>query len=139
MIRLVFCSYFFSLMFYMKLNSPQLFYNGTSGCLESLDKITNMIETIERTCADLIGIQKDSIVFVCFDGVEYQIRLIDRKRFINSLLELECFNFKIKSFVFCVAALHDKIISASEMCWGCMSMFCRVILSNNFHTIYCSN
>ena len=61
MIRLVCCSYFFSLMFYMKLNSPQLFYNGTSGCLESLDKITNMIETIERTCADLIGYKRTAL------------------------------------------------------------------------------
>ena len=135
MIRLVCCSSFFSLMFYMKLNSPQVFYNGTSGCLESLDKITNMIETIERTCADFIGIQKDSVVIVCFDGVEHQIRLTDRKRFINSLLELECFNFKIKSLVLCVDALREKIISANKMCWGCMSMFCRVILSNDFHTI----
>ena len=79
-------------MFYMKFNLPQVFYNGTFGCLESIDKMTNMREKIERTCADFIGIQKDSIVFVCFDCVEYQVRLIDRKRFSNSLLEIQCFN-----------------------------------------------
>ena len=77
MIRLVCCSCYFNLMFYMKNHSPQVFYNGTSGCLESIDKITNMREKTERTCADFIGIQKDSVVFICFDRVEYQIWLID--------------------------------------------------------------
>ena len=77
MIRLVCCSCYFDLMFYMKNHSPQVFYNGTSGCLESIDKITNMREKTERTCADFIGIQKDSVVFICFDRVEYQIWLID--------------------------------------------------------------
>ena len=79
-------------MFYMKINSPQVFYNGTSGCLELIDKIKDMREKIERTCADFIGIQKDSVVFVCFDCAEYQIWLIDRNRFINSLLKLQRFN-----------------------------------------------
>ena len=67
-------------MFYIKINSPQVFYNGTSGCLESIDKITDMREKIERACADFIRIQKDSVVFVCFDCVKYQIWLIDQKR-----------------------------------------------------------
>ena len=101
MIRLVYCSCYFDLMFYMKINQPQVFYNGTSGCLESIDKVTNMTEKIERTCADFIGIQKDSVVFVCFDCVEYQIWLIDRKRFINSLLELQCLNLKKKKKITC--------------------------------------
>ena len=92
MISLVWCSCYFDLMFYMKINSPQVFYNGTSGCLELIDKIKDMREKIERTCADFIGIQKDSVVFVCFDCAEYQIWLIDRNRFINSLLKLQCFN-----------------------------------------------
>ena len=49
----------------MKINSPQVFYNGSSGC------------------SDFTGIQKDSVIFVCFDCVKYQIQLIDRKS--NSL------------------------------------------------------
>ena len=136
MIRLVYCSCYFDLTFYMKINSPQVFYNGTSACLELIDKIADMIEKIERTCADFLGIQKDSVVFVCFDCVEYHIRLIDRKRFINSLLKLECFYFKIKSHVLCVDAVREKIIYGNEMCWECMSMCCRVFLFNDFHTLY---
>ena len=123
-------------MFYMKINSPQVFYNGTSGCLESIDKITDMREKLERTCPDFIGIQKGSVVFVCFAYVEYQIRLIDQKRFMNSLLELKCFNFKAKSHVLCADALHEKFFSANEMCLGCMSMCCRVFLFNDFHALY---
>ena len=62
MIRLVCCSYYFNLIFFnMKINLPQVFYNGSSGC------------------SDFIGIQKDSVTFVCFDCVKYQIQLIDRK------------------------------------------------------------
>ena len=117
MIRLVYCSCYFDLMFYMKINQPQVFYNGTSGCLESIDKVTNMREKIERTCADFTGMQKDSVVFVCFDCVEYQISLIDRKKFVNSLLELQCFNFKKKkSHVLCVDTFREKIVFVNEMC-----------------------
>ena len=129
MIRLVCFSCYFDLMFYMKNNSPQVFYNGPSGYLQSIDKITNMRTKIERTCADLIGIRKDSVVFVCFDCVEYQIRLIDRKRLINSLLELQCFNFKKNHMCF-------VLISANEMRLGCKSLCCKVFLFNDFHTLY---
>ena len=60
-------------MFFIKINSPQVFYNGTSGCLESIDKIADMREKIERACADFIRIQKDMLY--SFALIVWNIRL----------------------------------------------------------------
>ena len=132
MIRFVCCTCYFDLMFHMKNNSPQVFYNGTSGCLVSIDKITNMKEKIERTCADFIWIQKDSIVLVCFDSVKYQIRLIDWKRFINSLLELQCFNFKKTHMCFVLMFSVKKLFLQTKCVGGVCYCVAKYFYSMSF-------
>ena len=50
----------------------------------------------EKTCIDFTGIKNHSVIIICLNCLQYQIQLTDRKRFINKLLEFECFNFKKK-------------------------------------------
>ena len=50
----------------------------------------------EKICIDFVGIQNDSVIIVCLNCLQYQIQLTNRKRFINRLLEFECFNLKKK-------------------------------------------
>lgn len=80
-----------------------------------------------------IGIQSHSVIFVCFDCLQYQILISDREKFINSLLEQQCFNFKIKLHVLCVDALCEKNISGHKMCWGCVSQCCKEFLFDDFY------
>ena len=135
MITLVCCSCYFDLMLYMKNKLPQVFRDAVSGCLKSVGKITDMREK-EKKCIDFIEIQNDSVIIVCLNCLQYQIQLTDRKRFINILLEGECFNFKKKSHVLCVNALCGRIISANEMCWGCISQCCKVFLFYDFYRFF---
>ena len=103
----------------------------------SIDKITDMKEKIERTCADFIWIQKDSIVFVCFDSVKYQIRLIDWKRFINSLLELQCFNFKKTHMCFVLMLSVKKLFLQTKYVGGVCHCVAKYFYSMSFiHSIY---
>ena len=121
MIKVVFCSCYFDIVLYMKNNSPQVFCNATSGCLVLAVKISNMREKIEDTCHYYIGIQDESVIIVCSNCVQYHILLSDRKKFIDSFLENECFNCKQKLHVFCIDVLHEGIIFAKEMCYDCVS------------------
>ena len=95
MITLVRGSCYFDLMLYMKNKLSQVFRDVISGCLKSVGKIIDMREK-EKICIDFIGIQNDSIIIICLNCLQYQIQLTDRKRFINRLLEFECFKFKKK-------------------------------------------
>ena len=95
MITLVCCCCNFDFMLYMKNKLPQVFRDATSDCLKSVGKIIDMRE-IEMTCIDFIGIQNGSIIIICLNCSQYQIQLTNRKRFINRLIEFECFNFKKK-------------------------------------------
>ena len=95
MITLVCCSCYFDLMLYMKNKLSQVFRDAVSGCLKSIGKIIDMREK-EKICIDFIGIQNDSVIIICLNCLQYQIQLTDRKRFINRLLEFECFKFKKK-------------------------------------------
>ena len=84
------------------------------------------------------GIKNHSVIIICLNCLQYQVQLTDRM-FINKLLEFECFNFKKKkkkSNVLCVNALREKIISANEMCWGCISQYCKIFLFYAFYRFF---
>ena len=76
---------------------------------------------MEDTCRNYIGIQDESVIIVCSNCVQYHILLSDRKKFIDSFLENECFNCKQKLHGFCIDVLHEGIIFAKEMCYDCVS------------------
>ena len=135
MIRLVWYRCYFDLIFYMKNNSPQPFYNGISGCLESINKVIDVREKTEMACADFTGIQKDSFVFIRFDCVEYQIWLIYWKRFINSLLELECFNLTKTAWALCSCYPWKNYLCKRNGLDLYVTVF-KVFLFNSFHTLY---
>ena len=81
-------------MLYMKNKFPQVFCDAISGCLKSVGKITDMREKLKKTCINCIGKQNDSVIIIFLNCLENQIQLNAQKRFINSFLEVECFNFK---------------------------------------------
>ena len=97
MIKVVSCGCYFDLMLQMKNVSLQIFYGGVSGCINLIHEITSMRERLKRSCTDFVSIDNDSIIFVCFNCLKDQIFITDQKRFIDSLLEMECFNSKIKA------------------------------------------
>ena len=82
-------------MLYMKNKLSQVFRDAISGCLKSVGKITDMREK-EKTCIDFIGMQNGGVIIICLNCLQYQIQLTNQKRFINRLLEFECFNLKKK-------------------------------------------
>ena len=84
----------------MKNKLPQVFGDAISGCLKSVGKITDMREK-EKTFIDFIGTQNYSVIIVSLNCLQYQIQLTDQKRFINRLLEFECFNFKKITHALC--------------------------------------
>ena len=104
-------------MLYMKNKLPQVFRDATSDCLKSVGKIIDMRE-IEMTCIDFIGIQNGSIIIICLNCSQYQIQLTNRKRFINRLIEFECFNFKKKNHT-CFVLTHfvKKLFQQTKCVW----------------------
>ena len=70
----------------------------------------------EKTCIDFTGIKNHSVIIICLNCLQYQIQLTDRKRFINKLLEFECFNFKKKK---------KKITRALSWCTSWKNYFCK--------------
>ena len=113
MITLVCCSCYFDLMLYMKNKLPQVFRDAISGCLKSVGKITDMREK-EKKCIDFTEIQNDSVIIVCLNCLQYQIQLTDRKRFINILLEGECFNFKENHTCFVLTHFVEKLFQQTK-------------------------
>lgn len=82
-------------------------------------KISDTREKIEGKYCDYIGTQGDSVIIVCCNCLQYQILF----------LQNEGFNFKRKFHVFCIDALREEIISAEEMCYGCVSQCLKCFYS----------
>ena len=122
MIKIVSCGYYFDLVLHMKNVSLEIFYGGVSGCLSLICEITRMRERLKRSCTDFMSIDNDSIIFACFDCLKDQIFITVQKRFVASLLKMECFNSKMKTHTHIVSTPHLSIVLTPCLLtlWLCM-------------------
>ena len=143
MIKIVSCGCYVDLVLHMKNVSLEIFYGGVSGCLSLICEITRMRERLKRSCTDFMSIDNDSIIFACFDCLKDQIFITVRKRFVASLLKMECFNSKMKAHTHCINAtpfhcfdaMFVDLMTVHEICYGCLIQCCKRFLFKDFHRL----
>ena len=133
------CRCYFDLMLHMKNASPEIFCGGISGCLKSISEITGMRDKLKRLCMDYMSIDNDTVIFICFKCLKDQICITHRKRFVDNLLEMECFNFNMKAHTLCIDALFAGTMAIHEICYGCLTQCSKAFLLSDFHTLLLGN
>ena len=99
MLKRVRCGSYFDFMLHMNSVSPQIFYGGVPDCISLICEITSMREWLKSSWTDFMSINNDSVIFVCFNCLKDQIFITNQERFVDSFLETEYFNFKMKAHI----------------------------------------
>ena len=81
---------------------------------------------------------------MCFNRLKDQIFITDQKRFFDSLLEMECFNSKMKGHthcidtmpVHCIDAMFSNLMTVHEIYYGCLTQCCKRFLFNDFYVAF---
>ena len=133
------CRCYFDLMLHMNNASPEIFCGGISGYLQSISKITYMRDKLKRLCMDYMSTDDDSVIFICFNCLKDQICITHCKRFFNNLLEMECFNFKMKAHALCIDALFAGTMTIHKICYECLTLCSKAFLLSDFHTLLLGN